>query len=126
MSRERRREMADRQHPALSTARQRTLLGISRSCLYSGPAKPPNQAHARFRIHGGELIGPRVLPRGLSGIWCRFCRSEVLDILLGRRAPPDAVHDVTSESHVTAHIYSPESGARVKVLYVPAPASRVN
>ena len=34
MSRERRREMVDRQHPALSAVRQCALLGISRSSLY--------------------------------------------------------------------------------------------
>ena len=34
MSRERRRELVDRRHPALSTVRQCTLLGISRSSLY--------------------------------------------------------------------------------------------
>ena len=33
MSRERRREMVDRQHPALSTVRQCALLNISRSSL---------------------------------------------------------------------------------------------
>ena len=33
MSRERRREMVDRRHPALSTVRQCALLGISRSSL---------------------------------------------------------------------------------------------
>ena len=33
MSRERRREMVDRRHPALSTVRQSALLGISRSSL---------------------------------------------------------------------------------------------
>ena len=33
MSRERRREMVDRRHPALSTVRQCTLLSISRSSL---------------------------------------------------------------------------------------------
>ena len=34
MSRERRRGMFNRQHPALSTVRQRALLDISRSSLY--------------------------------------------------------------------------------------------
>ncbi len=34
MSRERRREMVDREHPALSTVRQCALLDISRSSLY--------------------------------------------------------------------------------------------
>jgi putative transposase len=37
MSRERRREMATRKHPALSTVRQCVLLGISRSGLYYRP-----------------------------------------------------------------------------------------
>ena len=37
MSRERRREMVDRQHPALSTLRQCALLGISRSSVYYRP-----------------------------------------------------------------------------------------
>ena len=37
MSRERRREMAGRQHPALSTVRQCALLGISRSSVYYRP-----------------------------------------------------------------------------------------
>ncbi len=37
MSRERRREMADRRHPALSTVRQCALLGISRSSVYYRP-----------------------------------------------------------------------------------------
>ncbi len=37
MSRERRREMVDRQHPTLSTLRQCALLGISRSSLYYRP-----------------------------------------------------------------------------------------
>ncbi len=37
MSRERRREMVDRQHPALSTVRQCALLDISRSSLYYQP-----------------------------------------------------------------------------------------
>ena len=37
MSRKRRREMATRKHPALSTVRQCVLLGISRSGLYYRP-----------------------------------------------------------------------------------------
>ena len=37
MSRERRREMVDRQHPKLATVRQCTLLGISRSSVYYRP-----------------------------------------------------------------------------------------
>jgi len=37
MSRERRREMVDRQYPALSTVRQCALLGISRSSVYYRP-----------------------------------------------------------------------------------------
>ena len=37
MSRERRREMVDRQHPVLSTVRQCALIGISRSSVYYQP-----------------------------------------------------------------------------------------
>ncbi len=37
MSRERRREMVDRQHPALSTVRQCALMGISKSSVYYRP-----------------------------------------------------------------------------------------
>ena len=40
MSRERRREMVDRQHPALSTVRQCALMGISRSSVYYRPRAP--------------------------------------------------------------------------------------
>ena len=40
MSRERRREMVDRRHPALSTVRQCALLDISRSGLYYRPRGP--------------------------------------------------------------------------------------
>ena len=40
MSRERRREMVDRQHPALSTLRQCALMGISRSGVYYRPRAP--------------------------------------------------------------------------------------
>ena len=40
MSRERRREMVDRKHPALSTLRQCALMGISRSSVYYRPRAP--------------------------------------------------------------------------------------
>ena len=40
MSRERRREMVDRQHRALSTVRQCALMGISRSSVYYRPRAP--------------------------------------------------------------------------------------
>ncbi len=40
MSRKRRREMVDREHRALSTVRQCTLLGISRSSVYYRPKDP--------------------------------------------------------------------------------------
>ena len=40
MSRERRWEMVDREHPALSTLRQCALMGISRSSVYYRPRAP--------------------------------------------------------------------------------------
>ena len=43
MSRERRREMVDRQHPALSTVRQCALMGISRSSVCYRPRAPSRQ-----------------------------------------------------------------------------------
>ena len=43
MSRERRREMVDRKHPALSTVRQCALLDMSRSCLYYRPRGTSSQ-----------------------------------------------------------------------------------
>ena len=43
MSRERRREMVDRRHPALSTVRQCALMGISRSSVYYRPRAPSRQ-----------------------------------------------------------------------------------
>ena len=42
MSRERRREMVDREHPALSTLRQCALMGISRSST-TGPGPLPKR-----------------------------------------------------------------------------------
>ena len=44
MSQQRRREMVDREHRALSTVRQCTLLGISRSSVYYRP-KDPSQKY---------------------------------------------------------------------------------
>ena len=43
MSRERRREMVDREHPALSTLRQCALMGISRSSVYYRPGPLPKR-----------------------------------------------------------------------------------
>ena len=43
MSRERRREMVDRQHPTLSTVRQCALMGISRSSVYYRPRATSQQ-----------------------------------------------------------------------------------
>jgi len=43
MSRERRREMVDRRHPALSTVKQCALLGISRSSVYHRPSGPSQE-----------------------------------------------------------------------------------
>ena len=43
MSREQRREMVDREHRALSTVRQCTLLGISRSSVYYRPKGPSRE-----------------------------------------------------------------------------------
>ena len=52
MSRERRREMVDRQHPALSTVRQCALLGISRSSAYYRPRVPSQKDLALMKRIG--------------------------------------------------------------------------
>ena len=49
MSRERRQEMVDRQHPALSTIRQCALLSISRSSVYYGPGFPSREDMALMK-----------------------------------------------------------------------------
>ena len=46
MSRERRREMVDREHPALSTLRQCALMGISRSSVYYRGPLPKRTWHS--------------------------------------------------------------------------------
>lgn len=66
MSRERRREMVDRQHPTLSTLRQCALLGISRSSLYYLPKgtscedlalmKPIDQQYLVTPFYGSRRI----------------------------------------------------------------------
>ena len=59
MSRERRREMVDRQLPALSTVRQCTLLDISRSSLYYRPREPsPEDLALMQRIEQQYLVTP--------------------------------------------------------------------
>ena len=59
MSRERRRQMVDRQHPALSTVRQCTLLGISRSSPYYRPRGTSSEDLALMkRIDQQYLVTP--------------------------------------------------------------------
>jgi putative transposase len=59
MSRERRREMVDRQHPALSTLRQCALMGISRSSVYYRPRAPSQKGLALMKqIDKQYLVTP--------------------------------------------------------------------
>ena len=50
MSRERRREMVDREHPALSTVRQCALLSISRSSVYYRPRGTSSKNLAMMKL----------------------------------------------------------------------------
>ena len=50
MSRERRREMVDRQHPVLSTVRQCALIGISRSSVYYRPRGTSSKNLAMMKL----------------------------------------------------------------------------
>jgi len=59
MSRQRRRELVDREHRTLSTVRQCTLLGISRSSVYYRPRGPSRQDLAVIkRIDQQYLVTP--------------------------------------------------------------------
>ena len=59
MSRERRREMVDRQHPVLSTVRQCALIGISRSSVYYRPRGPsPKDLEAMKQLDQQYLVTP--------------------------------------------------------------------
>jgi len=79
MSRARRRQMVDREHPKLSVVWQCSLLGISRSSVYSGPREAdeyelesmsllvpmgdrspvPGNAVLRFKTHGSLVEDSR-------------------------------------------------------------------
>ena len=62
MSRERRREMVDREHPALSTVRQCALIGISRSSVYYRP-----RGHSQKDLAVMKLIDQQYLATPFYG-----------------------------------------------------------
>ena len=62
MSRERRREMVDREHPALSTVRQCALIGISRSSVYYRP-----RGHSQKDLAVMKLIDQQYLSTPFYG-----------------------------------------------------------
>ena len=72
MSRERRRQMVDREHPALSTARQCALLSISRS---SGHYQP--RGHSQKDLAVMKLIDQQYLATPFYG-------SRRMKVWLGR------------------------------------------
>ena len=62
MNRERRREMVDREHPALSTVRQCALIGISRSSVYYRP-----RGHSQKDLAVMKLIDQQYLTTPFYG-----------------------------------------------------------
>ena len=72
MSRERRRQMVDREHPALSTARQCALLSISRSRVYYRP-----RGHSQKDLEVMKLIDQQYLATPFYG-------SRRMKVWLGR------------------------------------------
>jgi len=72
MSRERRREMVDREHPALSTVRQCALIGISRSSVYYRP-----RGHSQKDLAVMKLIDQQYLTTPFYG-------SRRMKVWLGR------------------------------------------
>ena len=72
MSRERRREMVDREHPALSTVRQCALIGISRSSVYYRPRGHSQKDLAVMKLIDQQYLatpfyGSRRVSAGLGG-----------------------------------------------------------
>ena len=76
MSRERRREMVDREHPALSTVRQCALIGISRSSVYYRP-----RGHSQKDLAVMKLIDQQYLTTPFYG-------SRRMKVWLGREGYP--------------------------------------
>ena len=92
MSRERRREMVDREHPGLSTVRQCALLGISRSGVYYRPRAPSQKDLALMKqIDQQYLATPFYGSRrmkvwlGRQGHWVNRKRVQRLMRTLGLR-----------------------------------------
>ena len=93
MSRERRREMVDRQHQALSTVRQCTLLDISRSSVYYRPRAPSQKGLALMKqIDQQYLVTPFYGSRrmkvwlGRQGHWVNRKRVQRLMRNMGLQA----------------------------------------
>ena len=61
MSRERRREMVDREHPGLSTVRQCALLGVSRSSVYYRPRAPSQKELALMKQIDQQYLAQRLI-----------------------------------------------------------------
>ena len=76
MSRERRREMVDRRHPALSTVKQCALLNISRSSVYYRP-----KGHSQKDLALMKLIDQQYLTTPFYG-------SRRMKVWLGRQGHP--------------------------------------
>jgi putative transposase len=82
MSRERRREMVDRKHPALSTLRQCALLGISRSGVYYRPRGPSREDLSLMKRIDQQCLatpfyGSRRMKVWLNRQGCRASRKRV-------------------------------------------------
>ena len=77
MSRERRRQMVDRRHPNLSTVRQCTLLGISRSSLYYRPREISPEDLAIMKLMDQQyLLTPFYGSRRMM-VWLKRQRHQV-------------------------------------------------
>jgi putative transposase len=82
MSRERRRGMVDRAHPALSTVRQCAMLAISRSSLYHRPRSPSQEDLAVLKQIDQQYLatpfyGSRRMRVWLNRQGCRASRKRV-------------------------------------------------
>ena len=76
MSRQRRRDMVDRQHPKLSTVRQCAFLGISRSSGYYRPRATPREDLVVMKLIDQQYLATP------------FYGSRRMTVWLGRQAGP--------------------------------------
>lgn len=134
MSRERRREMVDRRHPALSTLRQCALLGISRSGVYYRPRGPSRNDLAVMKQIDQQYLATPFYGSRRMRVWlgrqgCRASRKRVQRLMrtMGlsaiyrrpRTSKPAPGHKVYPYLLRSMEITSPNQVWAADITYIP-------